>query len=500
MAAKSENIPTEAMKRYASKIEERMKELHDTYGEPTHNTFKESGSFSLDIDIQKDLGVYGVHFTSFEHGSHRQKRIYNENLKSVVKLMHLFIYETEEETPESKAALAHVTKTLKALNFTDLELQFAALCSKWNSKAGFGNSSFRFLFGQFIDKNLSPKFTIAGQAVEFSYNPFHQINLDLLASIPEIFTSFKELYPESNPMISWDSQKARFMHSSFKDATAPTLTGRHRDIYAKDDGTELDRKQAMVILERPNPKTTPISLGYVLFSNDHKVRKYLAKFFKKEYNKFSSVDHPLLNPIFDRYWRSLKNGLVVWDQSTIHYEAVPEELPGNRLLYRIATDKDGTPYPEASQSKGKLHNEHLPEPNFRAVIGTHTPYKLSRDDLLSLASLSLQGWCPEIYTHNRPNNKRTVVDGNVVNHKTTQFAVPRKVKKMEEKAPKIDHSLVLALPKIYQEFYGVYDERLYEISLKNGISVHFIENLIHETAQDKHISSSLLTDAVIKLF
>jgi len=478
------------------KIRHRFNDLYEAYGEPTTNLFEETQQQSLGADIQNDLFVHGIHFTSFKKDSERHAKAYTTNLTAIVKVMHLFIYETEEQTAESELAYNTVEKSLKSLNFTPLELQFAGLCSKWNSKAGFGNSSFRFLYGQFIEKGMSPMFNIAGEDVEFAYNPFHNVNLDLLASLPEVFNSLKEIYTTSNPMISHDSQKARLYHSSFKEATAPTLTARHRDIYAKEDGTELDRKQAMIILERPHPKVTPISLGYVLFSNDGKIRKYLEKYFKKEFNnKFSTVEDPYLNPIFDKWWRSLRNGLVVWDQATIHYEGVPEVCPSNPLLYRLTT-RDSVTLPEATLSKGPLHNSHLAEPNFRAVIGTHTPYNLSQKDLITLASLAIQGWCPEIYTKNRPNNKKTKVDGNVVNHKSTQYAVPRKLKAMEKHKPDVDEDVVMQLPKIYREFYGIYDADLYEISQKTQLSVYFLEKTLHNISKEENVPYAVLLNQI----
>ena len=478
------------------KIRRRFEDLYEAYGEPTPNLFKETKQSSLNVDIQNNLFVHGIHFTSFKKDSDRYVKAYNDNLSAIVKVMHLFIYETEEQTAESELAYNTVEKSLKTLNFTPLELQFAGLCSKWNSKAGFGNSSFRFLYGQFVEKGMSPTFKIADEDVEFTYNPFHNVNLELLASLPEVFTSLKEIYTTSNPMISHDSQKARMYHSSFKEATAPTLTARHRDIYAKEDGTELDRKQAMIIFERLNPKVNPIWLGYVLFSNDEKIRKYLELYFKKEYNKFSTVEDPYLNPIFDKWWRSLRNGLVVWDQATIHYEGVPEVCPHNPLLYRLVTDSNGVPVPEATISKGPLHNSHLAEPNFRAVIGTHTPYNLSQKDLTTLASLAIQGWCPEIYTKNRPNNKKTKVDGNVVNHKTTQYAVPRKLKAMEKRKPEVDEDLVMQLPKIYREFYGIYDDELYQLSQKTQLSVYFLETTIRDISETENIPYAELLERI----
>lgn len=482
------------------RISDRFEELYRAYGEPPVEVFDEFPQLALESNIENDLSVYGVHFTSFEEGSSRYKRLYETNLRAVIRVMHMFIYETADETHESTSALSTCRKNLVDLQLTEDELKFAALCSCWNSKSGFGNSSFRFLYGQFTDKDTSPKFTIAGESVEFSYNPFHKIDLELLLTLPEVWNSLKKVYDTSNPMVSWDSQKARFFHKSFsKNATHPTLTNRHRDVYLKSDGTELDRKQAMLILERPVPQTTPISLGYVLFSNDGVIRSLLEKYFgKPEGSRFSSIEDEQLNPIFDRWWRSLKTGLVVWDQSTIHYEGIPEDMLTEKHIRRLVTGLNGNPLPEATETKGKLHQQHLPEFSFRAVIGTHTPQGLTRDDLINLASLSQQGWCPEIYTKNRPHNKGSTVDKNVVNHKTTQFVVPRKLKEMEKAHPSISQNAVDSLPKMYKEFYGIYDHRLEPISAQNEISVFSLEEHIRELSQRDRIPYDRIIEKTLK--
>lgn len=485
--------------RLLHKINSRFEELYETYGEPPENFFSESQQISLGVDIQSDLSIYGIHFTSFKEGSQRQKRLYQDNLHEINKAMHLFIYETSEPTEDSEAALASVRKTFSSSDFDENELRLAGLCSRWNSTSGFGNSSFRFLYGQFTDAE-SPKYVIAGEPVEFSYNPFHKINLDLLASLPEVWTSLKEVYTETNPMVSWDSQKVRFWDKSFKNATLPTLTKRHRDIYAKGDGTELDRKQAMIIFERPKPKTTPVSLGFVLFSNDRLIRKYIAMYFGKEGKGFSSVEDEKLNVVLDKWWRTLKNGLVVWDQSTIHYEGVPQDIASQPYLRKLATDVFGDPLPEATLSKGVLYHQHLSEPSFRAVVGTHTPHKLTQEDLVSLASLAIQDRCPEIYTKNRSHNKGSIVDSNVVNHKSTQFMRPRPLKKMERTIPIVDHSKVEALPGIYKEFYGIYDPDMVELSTITKMSILKIEEQIRTLSTKYNISPDEFRNELIRKY
>ena len=46
-----------------------------------------------------------------------------------------------------------------------------------------------------------------------------------------------------------------------------------------------------------------ISLGWVIYSHIPEIQQLLTEYFGKDPNKFDIVEDPLLNPIFDKYWR-----------------------------------------------------------------------------------------------------------------------------------------------------------------------------------------------------
>jgi hypothetical protein len=254
-------------------------------------------------------------------------------------------------------------------------------------------------------------------------------------------------------MVSWDSQKVRFQDtgkinkigmSSISKATKPGMTKRHHDIYTY-GGQEMDRIQAMLMFQAPHA----IALGYVIFSNHPRVRALLRSYFGEERTNFGTVEDDYLNPILDRYWRAPRDGFVMWEMSTIHYEGLPVDA-GHSL--RIFGGFKETP-------------ESLRAFSFRAVIGTHTPIGLTPRARRELCYLSEKGWLPEIYKH-KHNNDNTPISRNLVNAKTTQYLKPRTMGEIEAAilqatidgyTPAEVDAFVAALPPILREMYGIYE-------------------------------------------
>lgn len=446
----------------AKKIQRRFEYLHDKRGEPPSYPMKSSPEV-----VQRSLERYGV-FVSEDI----PEDLYDFNIEKITEEMYKFIYDTTSTTYDDPQFLSDLQRIKK--KYTDLtlnETRLAALSERWNSAAGFGNSNFRFFYAQFTSEPVV--FKIGKTPIEFTRCPIHRHNLQLLKRVSGSWELFKGMYPETNPMVSWDSQKIRFQASGSK-STASGMTIRHRDIYFY-EGTELDRLQAMIILERPR-KLPPISLGYVLFSNDPVIRDLIRQFFGKESHSFGNISDPLLDPIFDKMWRSTKNSFIVWNQSTIHYEAIAEDLPGFPYLRRLVS----------TDPKHPLYRTSLQEFNFRAVIGTHTPIGLSQEELKQLAYLSELGWIPEIYTSDRKRNKGTAVNSNIVNAKTTQWKTPRDLKTTEQELYEYiskEYPPKAWLPAyVPHEMYGVYEPRLLSLSRSHKISVQNVEKCIETTS------------------
>jgi ribonuclease HI len=417
-----------------SDIANEFKRLYRKYGELPIRSIK-----TVDIkQINQDLDIYGFCNVQGVIGL-------KEYQTSIIQELNNHLFDGRMDTnDEFQLELIRIKN--KYPKFNDNEATLAAMTSWWNSSSGFGNASFRFLYYQFVDD--APKFQVGNQTIEFSYNPFHRLGIRWLAKNPRLWQILKQLHPNSLPMVSWDSAKVRFYDTgvvnkigvSKRQATKPVLTKRHRDVYVY-NGKKIDRTQAMLIEQSP----LAISLGHVLFSSQPTIQKMLQEYFSQAAG-FSSVEDDRLNPIFDKYWRAPLNGFVIWRQDTIHYEAVPTD------------DRRFASFTQPA--------ENLREFSIRAAIGTHTPLDLSKNELCQLAFLSEYGWQPEIYKHKKFNRGKTV-DYNVVNFKSTQYMVARKITRREEKILrqiKTDYSdyidIVNRLPTELLEMYGIYKNEI----------------------------------------
>ena len=436
------------------KIDDRFAKLFKKYGEPSSLNIHSSHE-----DIKETLDIYGVVF--FDYFS---EEVYVYNLRIVAIEMYNVIFDSKL----SQSFDVYEFKNLDNKIFTDElsrikekyanrfnyegEYVVAALSSFWRPDYGFGNCNFRFFYLQFMKDD--PKFKIdEGGSIEFNYNPIHRHNIRLVERVPEMWNILKSFYPDPKVMMSWDSQKIRFYDTgkgnrrfSGKSPGKPSMTIRHHDIYSY-GGKPLDRLQAMLMMQHPKA----ISLGFVPFSNDKKIRVLIKKLVGEK-GAFGSVEHPKLNKVLDKWWRTINNGFVIWQQETIHYEGIP----GKSII-------QGSPIKNYDENTPV--SERLSYLSFRAVIGTHTPVDLTEKALYQLAFLSENGFLPEVYK-NKKNNKGTSIDYNLVNAKGTQYLVPRTMKKMEKDIltninrvytnyENIKESID-KLPTIVKEMYGIY--------------------------------------------
>lgn len=450
------------------KIEARFFRLYAQYKEPTEYTTPSSE------DIKESLKIWGVYISP----KAVTKKAFRENKAANIREISLHLFSSEDPFVNETFREIYKLASKKYKEFPEEEKILAVLSVWWGRAGMFGNSSFRFLYLQFLKKN--PTFKVGEETIQFSRNPFHRHNLRLLASNERLWQALKGLHSESSrPIVSWDSQKVRF-----EDRGAPRLAGklttidksldlkevklgggksdltkRHRDIYMYGGG-EIDRIQAMIIEQHPKA----ISLGWVIFSNDSKIEGLIADYFGKKKGGFSPVEDKFLASIIDRWWRGPKGGFVVWKQATVHYEAEP------------TVDRKFKQF--------KSTTENLRYFSFRAVIGTHTPMDLKQNELSRLAYLSEKGWCPSIYFN---KNRGTNVAKNVVNPKTTQFTVPRRMEDIEKESLedtvvnyKNYDTFISKLDPIIREMYGIVDDK-----------VEYISSFIHKEASKKNIEECL---------
>ncbi len=332
------------------------------------------------------------------------------------------------------------------------ELVLATLCNFWNSSSGFGNSSFRFIYMQFLDNNPTFNIDAIGKPIEFNLNLIHRFNIRLLASYPQIWQLFKSIYGDHKPIVSWDSTKVRFQDtgkingvgmSKITKATATTTTTRHHDIYDDD----IQRIQAMIIMQHKDA----VSLGWTMFSNNPKIRSYIKEYLGSEYKGFHSINDPELSNILDKYWIAPHQGFVMWDQATYHYEGV---VVNNDCNMRIFGGIKASP-------------DQLRRFSILAAIGTHVPTELSSIALKQLCFLSEKGWLPEVYIHDKKNNLHTSIIKNMVNVKSSQWKKPRTIKPNEKEQlmhvaatyhtnDSIDQFIGTLDPHILN-MYGIYD-------------------------------------------
>jgi hypothetical protein len=440
-----------------NKINSRFEKLYSKYGEPPSFTIGDSHE-----EIKKSFNRYGAVFVDYY-----SEELYTQTLlRDCIEMYQVIFGPLGEKSkgfsssPDFKIEefksldnkrfideLAHIRQKYSKIFKFEGEFVIATLCSFWKPEYGFGNCNFRFFYLQFLEKDYKFPIDDISKPIEFSYNPIHRHDIRLIEQVPELWGIMRGMYPSpAEVMMSWDSQKIRFYDTGRsgpeKKPGKPDMTPRHHDIYEY-GGKELDRLQAMLLFQHPKA----ISLGYVIFSNDRKIRKYI-KLLVGEKKLFGRVDHPLLNPILDKWWRTINNGFVMWKQETIHYEGIPNF--SNNFIKSL-------------DISAKIIN-HLSYIAIRAVIGVHTPKNLSRKALYQIAFLSEYGLLPEIYK-NKKNNKGTPVETNLVNSKGTQYLVPRKLLQIEkdilsrlsnEYTDSYIKKYIDGLPKIVREMYGIY--------------------------------------------
>lgn len=421
-----------------TQISQRFVDLANQYGEPPLRTRKEI--YANPELLHQDFNIYGYGVID----DVLNEVAWEQNEQGLIEELSLYLFQTVDPFVDETFLSEYQRIEKKYPNFTRNEKILATLSNWWNGTNGFGNASFRFVYFQFLVEN--PHFPIGSEDIEFSYNPIHRHSLRLLANHPELWEILKSFHqPGSYPMVSWDSQKIRFQDtgrplSQVHKSTKPILTVPHRDIYLN-DGVSIDRVQAMLITQDPQA----IALGWVLFSHDPEIQRLSSILLHKQSVGFSTITDQRLIDIMAPYWRSPLKGFVIWKQETVHYEGEPtvdrrleafEQVPERLRLF-----------------------------SFRAVIGTHIPIGLSQEALIELGYLAEYGWCPEIYLKNKPHNRGTEVNMNVVNRKTTQYMIPRQLTVSEEAsltAIEATYSLETAteyintLPKIMKEFYGLY--------------------------------------------
>lgn len=442
------------------KIRAEFERLHQQYGEPIAYTLEKATPALAKTSLQK-WGVFYIRdaITAEELEKNRKRLVIELS-------MHLFGMADPSRNPLFKKRLARIQTKYPKKSLSKQQLM--ALSCWWNSANGFGNSNFRFLYYQFLDKKDIPKTMIAGQPLLFERNPFHRHNLRLLASSPKLWEILTGLhaYKQVNsgqytaPVVSWDSVKVRFYEGGNKSGdttckpTKPALTARHRDIYDYVDVDEmgvkktrrLDRIQAMIL----DQEMGGILLGYVIFSQHPTIQKLIAEYLGVNNPRgFAAglTEHPELCEILDKWWRAPRNGFVIWKQETFHYEGLPK--PGNEMFKRLAS------FTQPANALDKL--------SMRWVIGTHMPVHVTKTDMKKLAVLAELGYQPLIY--NSQWNRDHPAHYNVVNTKSTQWKKTREPTTYERNQwtaakqfiGKPDQYLHTLDPLI-REMYGITDE------------------------------------------
>lgn len=417
-------------------IQSRFDELFALHGEIPSRTMSDINS-NPNL-LKDDFNKYGFAIISDALKSDAFER----NQEALIRELSLHLFNTQDPLNNEDFVKDYHRITKKYPNLSILDQKIATLSSWWNAHNGFGNCNFRFLYFRFLKNN--PMFQIDTENIEFSRNPFHRWSLRLMAEHPDIWNILKSFHgPDDHPMISWDSQKIRFQDtgrplSNVSKSTKPTLTTPHRDVYIN-DGVSLDRIQAMLIQQDPRA----IALGWVMFSHDPIIQQLTSLLLNKKSDGFSTINNERLIEIMGKYWRAPLGGFVVWKQETVHYEGIP------------TSDRKLQSFDQTSDSLNHF--------SYRIVMGTHIPVGLTPQALKQLAFLCEHGWCPEIYLKNKSHNRGTKVAINVVNRKTTQYAIPRtmshvEITNLENINYNPDHidQTIHSLPEIIKEFYGLY--------------------------------------------
>jgi hypothetical protein len=383
-------------KNILAEIEKQFDELFVKYGYP------EIRKLDTNIDIIKnDMETYGL--CILEQPFDGDNDCLTNVLRNYIKELSLHLFGIANPMDNQKFCEIYDICKNKYNNFSQEEQILASLSYWFNSSNGFGNCSFKFMFFQYTDNNISAK--INKEKVFLDRNPFHRHNLEFLLHQPILWDILKKLHSnetEIKPMVSWDSGKIRFYDKKSK-ATKPVLTRRHRDVYRVND-ISIDRIQAMLVMQH----TGAVSLGWSMYSHNNVIQKLIYRYLKKEPNNFAIMTDEALAKILDKYWISFNKGFVIWKQETFHYEGMCSDIANNEFLYRL---QSFTQPPTA-----------LDKFSFRFCLGSQIPINLNKKELKRLAIIVSHGYQPSIYGDKNKNNKYGY---NTVDKKTTQYKIPR---------------------------------------------------------------------------
>lgn len=390
--------PDDDKKDLLHKIKAKFRYYEEKYGQPPTYT----NADMKPKDMQESLRKFGIFYCKDPVSNDAL----DEAREAIIVEMSMHIFNTDD--PMTNTDFASKYKEIKKL-YPDVPKDkriLMTLSCWWKPEFGFGNSNFRFLYYQYMEKEDTPVFDIGDKPLYVERNPYHRHNLRLMESNPKLWKMLRASHKTGQVVLSWDSAKVRFYDSRVCKSTKPAMTPRHRDIYG-----DLDRTQAMILDQEPGS----VLLGFVIFSHHRSIQKLIAQYLDMEPKGFSKglEQHPELAEILDKYWRAPRKGFVIWNQGTFHYEGVPTDT--TKRLKRLKTVSGDS--------------ESLRHLSIRWVIGTHVVHKIDKQDLRKLAILSEAGYQPLIY--NSQWNKGHPVQKNVVNTKFTQWKHPRKPTKWE---------------------------------------------------------------------
>lgn len=281
----------------------------------------------------------------------------------------------------------------------------------WNSlrngKNGFGNVSFAYMNKQFTDVKDTPFSLLNDEKVFLTHNTmWSQVNLELLLENPHTASVLLAL-THVDGMVSVDSVKyASNPRPKPKNMTKQQLTVPHVDIYSG----AIERIQALVVVEEK------VKLGFVV--GTHLLKDELSqvlgnKSLMTEQGYIGMQSNEALKQALKEGWLSAPSrSLVIWKSGVVHFEA--------------------TSKPSAKGMKPFVFADWNDQPNqtrLRFAVGVHKPLNLSRQDLTCLAILGERGLIPDMY---RGINAHTKLYPNMVNRKSTQYLVARKIEGKEK--------------------------------------------------------------------
>lgn len=317
-----------------------------------------------------------------------------------------------------------------------------------NSKNGFGNASFAYLYKQYTELTQTPTAMIGSERVYFAHLPIqHKVLMRLMCNGAPRRTAIL-LALSSTPektMISWDSVKVAGGPSSAK-MTAQERTVEHIDEYGARYGDRTHRIQAII-----NDDEDSAKLCFVPFTHDAQVRELICALLEKPdffaqhgFKRISGENsHDLIEVLDEFAIAPPPMALTLWESGVIHYEASTQ--PPTR---------EGDVLPCFLSRKLRASDRRL-----RFVVGTHTPTLLV-PVLQRLAVACARGVVPDYNRHANRDCAPRVYE-NIMNGKTTQFLKPRAICDVERAA--MEHALSEqgaieewnALPPLYKHLYGV---------------------------------------------